>query len=216
MYGNTSMLNIAVKFHHFFPPASLILKFHGLQNYPKILDLGCGNNSVLKVFKDNYKMGIDAFEEYIEQSKEKKIHQDYLMADINQLNLDEILPKFDAVIVFDVLEHLTLGQAQELVNKIESASNIKFIAFRTPSVFLEQENYDENEYQRHLSNLSSSYFINKGYSVYGVDGPSFLNIEGNLPRRTFSISKTLFSTLLRPVYLFLPNHSMNYLAIKVR
>ncbi|NBO17399.1 MAG: methyltransferase domain-containing protein [Proteobacteria bacterium] len=210
------MKNFVIRFHNRFPPASLILKFHGLQNHNKILDIGCGNNSVLKSFKKNYKYGIDAFQEYINQSRDKKIHNDYQLADINKINLSEIIRNFDAVIVFDVLEHLATEQAINLIETLESADNIKFIAFRTPSIYLDQDNYDNNDFQIHKSHIPSDFFSKKGYMVYGVDGPAFLNIEGNLPRREQSFFKSILSLILRPFFLSFPDSSMNYLAIKTR
>jgi hypothetical protein len=207
------MVNFVSKFHNLFPPASLILKIHGLEKYNNVLDLGCGGNSVLKVFNNRYKYGVDAFDEYIQMSEIKKIHHEYLLTDITKMNLNKILPKFDAVIVFDVLEHLENEKCQELIESLENSPNIKFIAFRTPSLYLEQGDLDNNEFQRHKSFLKADFFKNRGYIVYGVDGPIFLNVLKNRPRQETNLIKSFLSFFLRPIFLFFPEYSMNYLAI---
>lgn len=206
-------MRIIARFHEKFPPSSLILRYFGLQNYSRVVDLGCGNGSVLRVFNNKYKMGVEAFSEYLESSRSKNIHHEYLLEDINKLNLKKFLKDFDAVIVFDVLEHLTLDQARNLVDAVESSPNIKFAAFRTPSIYLDQDDLDGNDFQRHKSHLPTSYFKERGYKVFGVDGPLFVNVKEKRARGEFSLFLSLLSLILRPFYLFLPDKSMNYLAI---
>lgn len=215
MFGNTSM-NLITKFHNFIPPASFILKFYGLQNYKNVLDLGCGGNSVLKVFNNPYKLGVEAFQDYIDISAYRNIHHKYLLGDINSLNISEIAKDFDSVIVFDLLEHLTNSQANNLIKTLENCENLKFIAFRTPSRFLEQGDLDDNEYQKHKTFIPPIQFKKNGYTVFGVDGPLFLNVTKGFPRGDTSLLKSILSFLLRPIYLFFPDNSMNYLAILKR
>lgn len=209
-------MNIVSKFHNLVPPASILLKLYGLQNYKSILDLGCGGNSVLRVINGPYKLGVDAFQEYLDMSESKNIHNKYLLADINNLDIAELIKDFEAVIVFDVLEHLTNSQANSLIKTLENNPNLKFISFRTTSRFLKQDDLDENEFQRHKTFIPAIQFVKSGYKVYGVDGPIFLNVTGDSPRGKTNLLKSILSLVLRPIYLFFPDKSMNYLAILKR
>lgn len=209
--------NIYKKLKELVPPSgSLILKYEGLQNYDSVLDIGCGKTSVLEVFGNKYKVGIDAFEEYISISKSKKTHNSYIQGNINEIDLEKILPDFEAVIIFDLIEHLTVKEAENLINTIESFSNIKFIAIKTPSSYIDQDTYDNNVYQIHKSHIKFEYFKNKGYKIYGCDGPRFLYVEGNKMKDTISVFRGILSFILRPFYTFLPDSSLNYLAILKR
>ena len=197
-------------------PGTFILKFFGLQRYDSVLDIGCGKNSVLEAFKNKYKVGVDAFEDYISISKEKKTHNEYILGDINSLDLKNLLPKFQAVIIFDLIEHLTQKETENLINTIELFPNIKFIAIKTPSSYIEQGSYDGNDYQIHKSHIPSEYFKNRGYKIFGCDGPKFFYVEGNKMRQSITTFKGLLCLLLRPIYTFLPDQSLNYLAILKR
>ena len=198
------------------PSGSILLRMNNLQDYESVLDIGCGKNSVLKKFENNFKLGIDAFEDYIEISKSKKIHHEYILGNINEIDLDDILPNFQAVVIFDLLEHLTESEATKLIENIEKFNNIKFIAIKTPSSYINQDVYDNNIYQIHKSSLPYSYFKNKGYKVYGCDGSKFFYVDGENVIKTQSIFRGILGFLTMPIFLFLPNYSLNYLAILKR
>jgi cyclopropane fatty-acyl-phospholipid synthase-like methyltransferase len=199
-----------------FPPSSLILKFYGLQNYNSVLDIASGKHSVLSVFDNKYKVGIEIYEEYINISKKSKIHHEYILGDVTKMNLDEILPKFEAVILFDLVEHLTEKECDDLIKKIESYSNIKFVAVKTPSTYIDQDEYDGNIYQSHKSFINPEFFRRKGYTILGSDGPRFLYLENNRMKEKQSAINSILSLILRPIYTFIPSYSLNYLAILKR
>ena len=196
-----------------FPPGFITLYFFGLNKYKSVIDLGCGFESVLKIFKNDFKLGVEIFEEYISKSKKKKIHHEYIMDNILSSRVNSLLKNFEAVICFDVLEHLTQEESLNLINSIEE-NNPKFIAFRTTSEYVQQDEYHDNPYQIHKSYLNSKFFKERGYKVFGVDGPSFLLVKNNRVVTDLPISKIIFSYLLRPIYYFLPDKSLNYIAIK--
>lgn len=106
-------------------------------------------------------------------SKSKNIHHEYLLDSVLSNRTLDLIKNFEAVICFDVLEHLSNEESEKLINAIENSSP-KFIAFRTPATFVIQDEYHNNPYQIHKSFIKPEYFRNKGYKVYGVDGPNFL------------------------------------------
>jgi len=200
-----------------FPPSgSIILRFFGLQNYEAVLDIGCGKLSVLRVFDNKYKTGIDAFEDYISISKNLKIHHDYIHENVTELDLEKVLPEYHAVLAFDLIEHLTEEEAVKLIQTLEDCPNIKFIAIKTPSSYVDQDTYDGNMYQKHKSSLSSEFFRKRSYQILGVDGPKFLYLDGTTMRKDTSILRSVLSILLRPIFTFFPDRSLNYMAVLKR
>ena len=155
---------------------------------------------------------MDIFEEYITLSKNKNIHHDYLIDTVLSCKTLDLIKNFEAVICFDVLEHLSIEEAEKLINDVENSSP-KFIAFRTPSTFVHQDEYHNNPYQIHKSFIKPEFFKIRGYKVFGVDGPNFLLLK-NGKVVELPLYKLMFSYLLRPVFYFLPDKSLNYIAIK--
>ena len=79
-------------------PSTMTLLKEALIDCSYVLDVGCGNNSFMRDV--NYPMeivGIDLFTPYLMQSKSRKIHDDYLKADINKIEFKE--KSFDAILL---------------------------------------------------------------------------------------------------------------------
>jgi len=196
------------------PPGYLTLSIFGLQNYEKVIDLGCGNISVLKSFNNKYKLGVDLFQDYLDYSKKNNFHHTYLLADVTSSQVKDLLKNFDAVICFDVIEHLESKKAIDLIDSIEK-ENPKFIAFRTTSKFVIQDEYHGNPYQIHKSFTSPDYFRNKGYIVVGTDGPNFIMVRDRKVIQDLSFFHRLIANLLKPFFYFFPEKCLNYIAVKV-
>ena len=141
----------------------------------RALDLGCGENSVLSEFRPEIRTaGIDAFAGAIETAKERKLHDDYLVADILKLSADEIRERFggeafDLVAAYDGIEHLPKEAGFELLKKCEALTS-KYVLVQTPNGFLPQGPEFGNVYQRHLSGWFAQDFEGRGYDVVGTTG----------------------------------------------
>jgi SAM-dependent methyltransferase len=132
-----------------------------------VLDLGCGYNSPLQNCDIAYSIGVELFAPYLEESRKKTIHNEYIRADIRELNFK---PKsFDVVIAIDVLEHLTKNEGYELIKKMRTWARKKIILF-TPNGYIWQDNYDNNPLQEHLHGWSLDELRNTGFKVYGMNG----------------------------------------------
>jgi hypothetical protein len=197
-----------------FPSCYLILKFNGIENYDRVIDLGCGKDSIVKLFNNKYKLGVDIFDDYLNYCKKREYHSEYLKLDLLDPKIQNVLDSFDAAICFDVIEHFEKKDAEKFIELIEN-SPVKFIAFRTTSEFVNQEGYDSNSYQIHKSFTPVNYFKSKGYRIYGEGGPLFLTVKnGNIVNN--SVLSGTISYLLRPIFFFFPEKSLNYVAIKIR
>lgn len=132
-----------------------------------VLDLGCGYNSSIQHCKVPFSVGVELFEPYLQESKKKGIHNQYIKADIRKV---EFKPKsFDAILCSDVLEHLTKEEGYELIIKMEKWSRKKIIII-TPNGYLWQDDYDSNPLQEHKSGWSVEELERLGLNVFGMNG----------------------------------------------
>ena len=135
------------------------------------LDLGCGCNSPIQYCNVLFSIGVELFDAYLEESKKKSIHNQYIKADITKI---EFKPKsFDAILCLEVLEHLTKEEGYELIKRMKKWAKKKII-ISVPNGFIEQHGYDGNPFQEHHSGWKIEEFKNLGFKVRGNNGPKFL------------------------------------------
>lgn len=142
-----------------------------LKDCDSVLDLGCGPDSIVKWADVKYRVGIDAFEPYIKTSKKSKIHHKYILGDITKAKFPA--KSFDAVILIDVLEHLTKKQGEVILKSAEKWARKKVVIY-TPNGFFSLKNIDDNPYQSHLSGWVPRELKKRGYRVWGMEGFRFL------------------------------------------
>ena len=132
-----------------------------------VLELGCGYNSPIQYCNVHFSVGVELFEPYLQESKKKAIHKQYIKADIRKI---EFKPKsFDTVVALDVLEHLTTEEGLMLIKKMEKWSRKKIIIF-TPNGYVWQDDYDNNPLQEHKSGWSAKELEKLGFKVFGING----------------------------------------------
>lgn len=131
-----------------------------------VLDLGCGYNSPLRHCDVPLLVGIELFEPYLQESKMKNIHDQYIKADVREI---EFKPRsFDVVVALDILEHLTKEEGYELIQKAEKWGR-KVIIF-TPNGRVLQNAYDANPLQEHKSSWNAKDLEKLGFKVFGING----------------------------------------------
>ena len=148
-----------------------------LDDCDSVLDLGCGPNSPIQHLPESVKrVGLDTFEEAIHKSKAKGIHDEYYCADV--LNSADIVGEnsFDAVLASDLIEHLSKSDGHKLIKVMEFIGRKKSVIF-TPNGFLEQEPYNDDPFQKHLSGWTPDEMTDRGYNVVGMKGAKCLRKE---------------------------------------
>ena len=148
-----------------------------LKDMESVLDLGCGESSPLKnIKKDFYSIGIDLSEENIKKSKELKIHNEYCL--MNVLDIDKFFPEksFDIIIALDLIEHLSKEEGKLLIKKMEKLAKKKIIIF-TPNGFVKQKAIKNNPFQKHKSGWNCSEMKQFGYECLGMNGIKFIPRE---------------------------------------
>ncbi len=180
-----------------------------------VLDVGCGSSSPLALLNQRYAhtVGVDGFAPSLEESKAHCIHDEYVQADL--LDIDSIFEPhaFDCVLSIDVIEHFEKPAALELIEKMECLAR-KRVVIMTPNGFLPQEEHSGNIYQRHLSGWSVEEFRAMGYRIVGINGWKWLRGEFAAPRfRPHKLTNAL-SRLSQLVVRNRPEYAFHLLCIK--
>lgn len=131
-----------------------------------VLDLGCGQGTPMEFIKYRLKIkrsvGVDLFEPYIEQAKEKRIHDKYILEDIRKIKFP---PKsFDLVMASHVLEHMSKNDAWKVLENMERMAKTQVIAV-TPIGEHYHQLEDGNIWQLHKSAFTPKDFEDKGYKI---------------------------------------------------
>jgi len=176
-----------------------------------VLDLGCGYNSSIQYCDVSFSVGVELFDPYLQKSKKKRIHNQYIKADISKLDFK---PKsFDAIICLEVLEHLTKRNGYELIGKMEKWARKKII-ITTPNGYIWQDGYDNNPLQIHKSSWSPGELKNFGFKLYGMNGwKKIRGCRGSIKYKpTFLWAR--ISDLTQKVTYYWPNLAFQLFAIK--
>ena len=181
-----------------------------LDGCTSVLDLGCGASSWLRVCCIPYSVGVDTFEQSLKESKGRRLHTEYILGDVRRV---EFKPRsFDAVVAFEVIEHLTKEDGRKLVDNMERWCRKKVI-ISTPSGYVPQ-NPTDNPCQRHMSGWDMAELKQLGFKVKGACGWRVLwNSEGKIRFRPEIIWQTIAS--LTSIILYnLPQFSFDLFCVK--
>jgi SAM-dependent methyltransferase len=182
-----------------------------LSDCKSVLDLGCGPNSPLQYCNVTLKVGVDWFEPYLEESKKKKIHNQYIKADITEI---EFQPQsFDAVVALDVLEHLEKEKGYELLKKMEKWARKKIIIF-TPNGYISNDCIDNNPLQEHKSGWEFDDFKNLGFKIYGMNGWKKLRGPRTFIKYKPRILWTIISDITQSIVYYYPKLAFHLFAVK--
>ncbi len=140
-------------------------------NYESLLDVGCGAYSPIKRFSKKIKhvTGVDIFEPSIEKSRAAGIHNDYVKANVLELDKYFTPKSFDCVIASDLIEHLSKEDGNKLIEMMEKIASKKVVIY-TPNGFFPQSEFDSNNYQVHISGWEIEEMEEKGYRIKGING----------------------------------------------
>jgi len=175
-----------------------------------VLDLGCGYDSLLRYCNVPFLVGVELFDPYLRESKMKKIHNEYVKADMRQM---EFKPKsFDVLVALDVLEHLTRREGYELMKKAEKWSR-KLVIF-TPNGYVLQNGYDANPLQVHRSGWTAKDLEKLGFKVVGINGWKQLRGYKASMKYKPQLLWTIISDLTQKITRRCPKLAFQLLAVK--
>lgn len=180
-----------------------------------LLDVGCGNRSPVRFFSRRLKraVGVDNFQPYLDQSRAAGIHTETRRMDIREIGEHFVPGEFDAVVAYDLIEHLTKPDGFKLLDAMERIAGKKVIVL-TPNGFVPQTAYDDNSLQEHLSGWEPDEFRALGYRLTGVGGWKHLKGERGIPRfRPIQFWGPL-SLWTQPLFEGHPDHAFHLFAVK--
>lgn len=186
-----------------------------------ILDLGCGDGSLMDLLSKGKKWkitGIDIYLKSINGAKKRNIYHKLIRGDLlKTIRNNNLKTKYDVVFFSQVIEHVTRNQGEKLLNEIEKLAK-KRIIVGTPRGFMEQphEFLDNNPYQVHKSGWSIEDFSSRGYKVNGVGFWPIWSYDG-LGRNANIFGKVIsniISYLMSPIVYFSPTLAAGVIAIK--
>ncbi len=161
-----------------------------LRGMEKVLDLGCGPDSPLKHCRISYSVGVEGYPAYAQASREKGIHQEYVVKDLREVEFPD--RSFDAVVMVEVIEHLEAAEGQALLKKAERWAKRKVIV-TTPNGFVAQQDKSGNPLQQHKSGWTAAGMRALGYRCYGMAGYKFLRKENDAP--VMEDAEAIFATI---------------------
>ena len=176
-----------------------------------VLDLGCGYDSPLQHCSVPFSVGVELFDPYLEESKKKAIHNEYLKADVREVEFRA--KSFDAVIALDLLEHLTKDEGAELLGKMESWARKKAVVFTTNGYVL-QGPCDGNWLQEHRSGWRADELQRLGYTVCGINGWKRLRGYKGSPKYAPIFLWARISDLTQKITYRCPTRAFQLLAVK--
>ena len=143
-----------------------------LSNCTRVLDIGCGHSSPIKYCENiKYSVGVEPWKPYLKRSQEQEIHTEYQNKKIEALNFEE--NSFDAVVLIEVIEHMSEELVSQIIEKSKKWAKKKII-ITTPNGFVDQPEVDKNPFQKHLSGWDHKKMKDLGFKVKGLAGLKFL------------------------------------------
>lgn len=208
------MKNILV----YFPFTSPWIIRHHLGSAKTVLDIGCGDGSLMvKVNRDKkYEItGVDLYKPYLKLAKKSGVYKKVIAKDIRKIKFQN--RSFDVVLASQVIEHLSKRDSSNLIKKLEKITRYKVI-LATPKGFVKYDPFeviDDNKLQEHKSGWEIDELKNMGYRVFG-QGSGFIYRPNGLLYK-FRDLKDIFviiSYLLSPISYFFPKVSASLTAVK--
>ena len=114
----------------------------------RVLDVGCGEGtySILARTDNQEWIGIEAFYPYVNQYDLNNKYNKVIISDVRYLDYNK-LGQFDLSIAGDMLEHMTKGEAKEVISGLLSISSYVLLCF--PVLHLNQH-IDDNPFEEHI------------------------------------------------------------------
>ena len=146
-----------------------------LSQCDSIVDLGCGTRSLLERLRVSpaFSLGIDVHQPSIDYNQKHGIYTEYRCIDLSEIERHLSEKFYDAVLMFDVLEHLTKDDGTVLLEKAQRIAK-KFVIVHTPSGFFPQAAAPDNPMEEHLSGWTVEEMRRLGYEVRGSNGLKML------------------------------------------
>jgi SAM-dependent methyltransferase len=133
-----------------------------------LLEIGCGGGGIIAQFDVPCRVGVDHWKPYIEQARKDYPGIAFMKQDVRAMGVNFLPGSFDAVIGFDVLEHIPDDYMERVVLLCERiATKIVIFFFPLDEAGYErwQEELDGNPSMKHVQIMREQTFIDWGYNT---------------------------------------------------
>lgn len=166
----------------FFRTLFLSIIDNNLEDCNTVLELGAGTNTYLRKLKK--RMIITAFNIHkpsLHEASKNNIYDHYIHGDVLRLMSFFRPNSYDAVVAFDLIEHLQKEKGYELIENMIQIAREKVIIY-TPNGFLAQPPTKDNPFQEHLSGWTYEEMRNLDFKVFGINGHKRLSSKYAIPK----------------------------------
>ena len=178
-----------------------------------VLDLGCGSSSPVQYRQVEYAVGVDVCREYLEEARRRRTHAAYVLADVRGIEFRA--QSFDAVVLADVIEHMSKEEGCAVLRKAERLARQKVVVL-TPNGFMpvEAEDKDQNPLDAHVCGWEPGEFRPLGYEVHGLLGLKafWRTHKGPAPMRW--VWKAILYGVVQPFAYQRPEYAHDLMAVK--
>jgi SAM-dependent methyltransferase len=193
-----------------------------LRDCQTVLDLGCGPKSPLSALNHLEKrVGVEPFGPYLELARANRTHDEFHQKLITDLDFKP--DSFDAVIMIDVIEHMSEEDGLVALKLAENWARKKVI-INSPNGFIAQKSLDGNPLQEHKSGWSYWKMKELGYISRGLAGPKWLRQEveaetmGDDLLTSIRFRPKIFwfivATLFQPIVFRYPKFAFSLMSVK--
>lgn len=116
-------------------------------NPKTVLDVGCGSGTYAKLLKKEGQIwtGVEIHQPYVEKFGLQDLYDQLAITDIRNL----LIPKVDAIILGDVLEHMEVEEAQHLLSRCREAAHYTIVSI--PLGYYPQDEFEGNPHEKHVT-----------------------------------------------------------------
>ena len=112
----------------------------------RLLDIGCGCGTYAKMFPDADWTGVEVWEPYVEKYSLDTMYSNLYIEDAC---IWEPMAHYDVAFAGDVLEHMSLKQAQGLIEKLKGCADTVVVSI--PIGYYPQGEYEGNPFEAHVT-----------------------------------------------------------------
>lgn len=167
-YGNTTVARLLHT-----TPACLE---EALRECRLVVDLGCGPRSPVSSACKAWTLGVELFEPSLRLARDNETHDAYIRGDLHDIELG--VGTVDAVVMVEVLEHLSKTDGLALLDRAETWARRRVI-ITTPNGYVPQVALEGNPHQQHLSGWKVEELVARGYKARGLAGLKWLRREND-------------------------------------